>query len=175
MRFDRDIQLRVQEELKAEPELRSTDITVTVSGGVVTLTGFVRSFSQKCEAEVDAKRVDGVVGVTNDIEVRLPTTDRRPDPELAVATAAAMKQQLPYSWNLIRIAVNDGWIALGGEVEWNYQRERPEEAVRRLRGVRGITNAITKIPPSPEVRRKIEEAFRSNPEPGARQLRVDGS
>lgn len=83
MRSDSDIKRDVELELQWDPDISSDDIGVAVKDGVVTLTGFVRSYSEKYEAERDAKRVSGVVGLANDIEVRLPSSDERPDPEIA--------------------------------------------------------------------------------------------
>jgi osmotically-inducible protein OsmY len=119
--------------------------------------------------------VAGVVGVANDIEVRLPIFNQRPDPEIARDAVASIQAQLPYSADHIRVVVRDGWITLEGQVEWYYQRERAEEAVRRIRGVKGITNSIQVQPraaPS-EIKRKIEEAFRRSAEIDANRITVE--
>ena len=63
----------------------------------VTLAGFVRSFRQRRKAEQDVKRVAGVVGMVNNIEVRLPIIHRRPDPDIALDAAEAIKRELPFS------------------------------------------------------------------------------
>jgi osmotically-inducible protein OsmY len=86
--------------------------------------------------------VAGVVGVVNDVEVRLPIIHRRPDPEIARDAVEALKRELPFSWERIKVVVEDGWMTLEGKVEWHYQREWAEEAVWGLRGVRGVTNKI---------------------------------
>jgi osmotically-inducible protein OsmY len=175
MRSDIDIKRDVEAELLANPDIDATDIAVAVKNGVVTLTGFVRSYMQKWEAEKTAKRVAGVVGVANDIEVRLPIFNHRPDPEIARDAVAAIQNQLPYSSDHIRVVVKDGWVTLEGWVEWNYQRDRAEEAVRRLRGVKGVTNLIQlqpRIPPS-EIKRRIEEAFRRSAELDANRITVE--
>lgn len=175
MKADIDIKRDVEDELTFNPDIDATDIAVAVKSGVVTLTGFVRSYSQKWEAERAAKRVDGVVGVANDIEVRLPVFNKRPDPEIAREAVSAVQAMLPYSSEHIKVVVRDGWATLEGQVEWNYQRERAEEAVRRLRGVKGVTNSIQlypRIPPS-EVKRKIEDAFRRSAEVDAGRVTVE--
>ena len=143
------------------PDLDATDIAVAVKDGVVTLSGFVRSYSQKWEAERTAKRVQGVSGLANDIEVRLPVFNRRPDPEIARDAVAAIQADLPYSSEHVRVIVRDGWITLEGQVEWNYSRERAEQAVRRVRGTKGVTNLIQLTPRvAPfEIKRKIENPF----------------
>jgi len=175
MRSDIDIKRDVEAELRWNPDIDATDIAVAVKDGVVTLTGFVRSYGQKAEAEQTAKRVAGVVAVVNDIEVRLPIFSRRPDPEIARDAVAAIQNELPYSSDHIQVVVKDGWITLEGSVDWNYQRERAEQAVRRLRGVKGITNLIhiqQRVPPA-EIKEKIEEAFRRSAELDAARITVE--
>ena len=90
MRSDSDIKRDVEEELKWEPNVDATDIAVAVKNGVVTLTGYVRSYAHKLAAERAAKSVAGVVGLANDLEVRLPGADERPDPEIAREVAAEL-------------------------------------------------------------------------------------
>src|SRR5438874_13590326 len=135
MRADSEIKRDVEDELRWTPDLDPTDIGVAVKNGVVTLTGFVRSYSQKYEAEKAAKRVAGVVGLANDLEVRLVGIDERPDPDIARDAVAAIKTRLPFSAEHIRAVVKNGWVTLEGNVEWNYQRESAESAVRRIRGI----------------------------------------
>ena len=175
MKSDIDIKRDVEEELRMNPDLDATDIAVAVKDGVVTLSGFVRSYSQKWEAERTAERVQGVRGIANDIEVRLPIFNQRPDPEIARDAVAAIQAELPYSSDHIRVIVRDGWVTLEGQVEWNYSKERAERAVRRVRGVKGITNLIQVSPRVPpiEIKRKIEESFRRNAELDANRITVE--
>jgi osmotically-inducible protein OsmY len=175
MRSDSDIRRDVEDELRWDPDLDATDIAVSVNNGVVTLAGFVRSYIEKYEAESAAKRVAGVLAVVNDLEVRLPGIDERPDPEIARDAVSRIKAELPYAWEKIRVIVKNGWITLEGEVEWNYQRIRAEEAVRRVRGVKGVTNSIQVKPsvPPTEIRRKIEEALRRAAEIDANRITVE--
>ena len=177
MRSDSDIKRDVELELRWDPDITSDDIGVAVKDGVVTLTGFVRSYSEKYEAERDAKRVSGVVGLANDIEVRLPSSDQRPDPEIAREAVNAIKSQLPFTHEHITPTVRDGWVTLEGEVEWNYQRNLAETAVRRLKGVKGVTNLIhvkPRVAPS-EVKRKIEEALKRQAELEADEITVEAN
>jgi osmotically-inducible protein OsmY len=177
MRLDSDIKRDVEDELRWDPDIDATDIGVAVHNGIVTLAGFVRSYAQRTEAERDAKRVAGVVGVANDIEVRLPVLDQRPDPEIARDATSALKAELPYSSENIKVVVSDGWLTLEGAVEWHYARERAESSVKRVRGVKGVTNAITlkpKVQPR-EVRRKIEDALRRSAELDASRITVEAN
>jgi osmotically-inducible protein OsmY len=175
MRSDADIERDVKEELGWNPDLDASNIAVAVKDGVVTLTGFVRSYTDKYEAEAAAKRVAGVAAVANDLEVRMPTVDERPDPEIARDAVAAIKSQLPISWQSIKVIVKNGWVTLEGEVEWQYQRQTAEGAVRRIKGVKGVSNLIQLRPrtePS-EIKRKIMDAFRRNAEVDANRIVVE--
>ena len=177
MRTDSDIKRDVEAELRWDPDIDPTDIGVAVKSGVVTLTGFVRSYSQKYEAERIVKRVLGVAGVANDIQVRLPSENQRPDPEIARDAVAALKTELPYSSANMKVVVKDGWLTLEGNAEWNYQRTRAEEAVLRIKGVKGVSNLIElkpRVVPS-EIKAKIEEAFRRNAELDANRISVEAS
>ncbi len=179
MRSDSDIKRDVEAELRWTPTIESADLALAVKGGVVTLSGYAKSFMQKYEAEDAVKRVAGVAGVANDIEVRLPAIDDRPDPEIARDAVAAIKNLLPYTWEKIKVIAKSGWITLEGEVEWNYERERAERAVRPVKGVKGISNLV-KIKPHvapTEVKKKIEEAFKRSAEIDANRIVVeaDGS
>lgn len=177
MRTDSQIKTDVEAELKWDPDIDATDIAVAVKSGVVTLTGFVRSYAQKYQAERTVKRVAGVVGVANDIEVRLPSSNERPDPEIARDAVAALKNELPYSSENMKVIVKDGWLTLEGSAEWNYQRTRAEDAVRRVKGVRGVINMIAlkpRVTPS-EIKSKIEDAFRRSAQVDAQRITVEAN
>jgi osmotically-inducible protein OsmY len=177
MRSDIDIKRDVEDELRSDPEIDAIDIGVAVKNGVVTLSGFVRSYSEKLEAERTAKRVAGVAGVANDIEVRLPIFNQRPDPDIAREAVAEIQNELPYSSDHIRVLVDNGWVTLEGWVEWNYQRQRAHDAVRRVRGIKGVSNLIQlrpRIPPV-EIKRKIEEEFRRSAEVDANHITVEAN
>ena len=177
MRSDADIKRDVEDELRWDSDIDAKDIAVAVKDSVVTLTGFVRSFRQRRQAEADAKRVAGVLGVANDIEVHLPIIHHRPDPEIARDVVEAIKDELPFSWEKIKVSVEDRWVKLEGDVEWYYQRQRAEEAVRRVRGVRGLSNYIQVKPQVPpvDIKRRIEQALRRAAEIDASRITVDAN
>ena len=177
MKSDHEIELDVKDELQWDPNLDATDIAVSVKKGVVTLAGFVRNYADKYEAESAAKRVAGVLGIANDIEVRIPSVDERPDPEIARDAVAAIKNQLPISSEHIKVIVKDGWVTLEGRVEWQYQRNTAETAVRRIKGVRSVSNLIQLKPraqPS-EIKRKIQDAFKRSAEVDANRITVEAN
>ncbi len=172
---DAEIKKNVEAELQWDPDIKTTDVAISVKSGVVALSGFVTNYTQKFQAEADVKRVVGVTGVANDIEVRLPNIDKRPDPELARDAVTALQVQLPTSYGNLKVIVRDGWVTLEGATEWNYQKERAENAIRHLLGVNGVINSIIVKPKvSPiEVKRKIEEAFKRSAEIDANRITVE--
>ena len=175
MKSDVDIKRDVENQLRWDPEIDATDIGVSVKDGVVTLTGFVRSYSAKFEAEREAKRVTGVLGVANDIEVRLPSDDQRPDPDVARDVVTQLMLDLPVAHQHIQAVASNGFVTLEGEVEWNYQKEWAERAARRVRGVRGVVNKIAIKPhvQATAVKDQIEDALKRSAELDAHKITVE--
>jgi osmotically-inducible protein OsmY len=144
-----------------------------VKDGVVTLAGFTHSYWEKEAAEKAAKRVYGVKVIANDIEVRPATA--RTDPEIARDVAHELESHAGLPSDRIRATVKDGWVTLEGVVDWQYQKGLAESAVKKLKGVIGVTNNIIVVPKvSPtEVKSKIEEALRRSAEIDARRITVE--
>jgi osmotically-inducible protein OsmY len=161
---DTKLQHDVQAELEWEPSVDATQIGVLVKDGVITLVGHVTGYAQKTAAERVAKRVAGVKAVANDIAVRLPESDERTDGDIAGATVNAFNWDTRVPAEKIKVCVRDGWVTLESEVDWHYQKEAAEHAVRCLTGVKGVTNLIAVKPKGAldEVKQKIEEAFLRN-------------
>lgn len=175
MRADSDIKRDVEAELRWAPEVNDTDIAVNVGNGVVTLTGYAASAFEKYRAEAAVKRVAGVAAVANDLAVHSPVGGKPTDPEIARDALTALKIELPLIWESIRPTVKEGHVALEGMVEWHYERERAEAAVRRVRGVLSVRNSISLKPRTPpiEIKRKIEEAFRRSAVIDAHNIKID--
>jgi osmotically-inducible protein OsmY len=174
MRTDKDIKRDVEDELRWSPELDDRDIAVKVDDGVVMLSGFVHSYFEKYQAEATVKRVKGVAGVANDIQVRPGAGDGHVDPEIARAAVAALKNVLPGVCEGLRVIVNQGRLTLEGAVEWNFQKQQAAGAVRYLRGVTGFNNHVQVKPrvAPVEVKRRIEDAFRRNAQVDAERVCV---
>jgi osmotically-inducible protein OsmY len=170
-----DIQLQqeVLRELEWDPEVDAAHIGVSVKDGAVTLTGHVSSYSEKLAAVRAAERVYGVKAVADEIEVRLPGSSARDDTDIAEAIAQVLR------WNAlvpdtVEAEVRKGFVTLRGEVDWSYQREAAERAVRDVKGVKGVSNLITVKPrPKPEdIQERIAEAIRRAANMDARQIWV---
>jgi osmotically-inducible protein OsmY len=161
-------------ELKWDPRIGSSnDIAVAVKEGVVTLSGFVHSYWDKDAAEKAVKRVYGVKGVANDIEVKLDS--KRTDPEIARDAVHELESHVSLPSDKIKVTVKNGWVTLEGNVDWQYQKTLAESAIKKLRGVVGIINNVEvkpKVTPT-EVKNKIGEALRRSAELDARRISVE--
>jgi osmotically-inducible protein OsmY len=172
---DSDISKDVMAELAWEPSLRDDDVAVAVRDGVVTLAGYVDSYADRWKAERVAARVKGVKGIVNNIEVKLPSSSERPDPDIARAALDALKWNITVPHDRIKVKVDKGWLTLDGDVTWYFQKEAAERAVRNLTGVRGVTNLITvRAGPAPsDVKKKIKEALKRGAEFDAERITVE--
>jgi len=171
---DRELQEHVQKALDWEPSVDAADIGVSVDGGVVTLRGDVKTYSEKGAAERVALRVYGVKAVANDVNVRLGDGLKRTDTDVAQAAVSALRWNTMVPGDKIAAAVTDGWVTLTGHVSWEYQRVAAARAVRDLTGVRGVTNLVTVEPhaSSVDVKSKIEAALKRSAEVDARRINV---
>jgi osmotically-inducible protein OsmY len=174
-RTDAQIQTDVLSELKYDARVLPNEIGVAVKDGVVTLTGRVDSYTKKWAAEEAAHRVRGVKAVANDIEVRLSTAEERTDADIAAAAVRALEWDAFISVDNLDVTVSKGWVTLKGSVEWQYQKDDAERVVRRLTGVKGVSNLITvkpRVTPS-DLKRKIEQALVRSAETDAERITVE--
>jgi osmotically-inducible protein OsmY len=174
MRTDMELQKDVAEELKWEPRLTEDEIGVAVKDGVVTLTGFVPDFAQRRTAARAAERVVGVRAVAQELVVKVPEMFHYSDTELAHRVVNALKWDVEVPNDKIKAKVEDGWVLLEGTVDWQYQRNAAERAVRYLGGIKGVTNMVTIAPPaSPyDVAQRIKAALHRTADIEARRIEV---
>lgn len=142
MKTDRQLQEDVMAELAWDPAVESTRVGVEVENGIVTLSGHVASYAEKCAAERAAQRVGGVKAVAVDLDVILPGSTTRTDEEIARNVNAALEWSISVPRNRIKVRVEDGWVTLSGDVDWAYAREAADSCVRSLIGIKGVINNI---------------------------------
>ena len=162
MKSDAEIRDDVIDELRWDPQIPEPDaIGVAVTDGAVTLTGHVATYAQKQAAARAAERVEGVKAVANEIKVELAGMGRD-DADIATAIARILDWDVQIPEGTVHARVENGWVILAGEVGYDFQRGEVDRMVRQVRGVTGVTNAITINPPaSPaSVRAAIEDALR---------------
>jgi osmotically-inducible protein OsmY len=170
---DEEIQKDVLAELKWDAQVQPNEIGVSVKDGVVTLTGWVDSYLKKWSAEDAAHRVAGVKAVADDIEVNL--FSERTDADIAEAAIRTLQWDASVPADKIQLTVSKGWVTLKGEVNWNFEKQDAERVVRRLTGVKGVSNLITvkpSITPS-ELKKRIEDALLRNVKVDANKITVE--
>jgi osmotically-inducible protein OsmY len=142
MKTNEALQKDVQDALKFEPLLHSTEIGVIVKDGIVTLTGTVDSYAKKLEAEHAAKSVAGVRAVADEIAVHIGDREPVSDSDIAANAVRMIRESLILPKDAILITVENGWLTLEGLLHWNFQRETARHLIKDLQGVRGVTNNI---------------------------------
>lgn len=142
MKSNEILQKEVQDAIKYEPLLHAAEIGVVVKDGVVTLTGTVDSFLKKVEAETAAKNVAGVKAVAENIKIHFESSFVKNDTEIANEIVNAWRWNLDVPSENLKVKVENGWVTLEGEVEWNYEKEAARKSVEKLIGVVGVSNDI---------------------------------
>jgi osmotically-inducible protein OsmY len=162
MKTDSQLQKDVMAELEWEPRVDHANIGVAVQDGVVTLSGFVSSYACKLSAEKAAKRVKGVRGLAEEIEVRFPSDTKTADPEIAKRIADMFDWSATIPKNKLSVKVEHGWVTLSGEVAYHFHREAAKDLASRITGVKGVSNLIEvkKTPSSFDVRSRIVDALK---------------
>ena len=176
MSTDTELQRKVEEELRWEPSVNAAAIGVTVKNGVVTLTGTVSYYGEKWAAERAIKRVSGVTAVAEELKVQPTGSAKRTDTDIAAAAVQALKWRL---WvpNQVKVKVEEGWVTLEGEVEWQYQKNTADDAVRYLTGVKGMYNLIAIKPKlnAGDVKTAIRNALERNARLDAHAITVEAT
>jgi len=173
---DQQLQRDVIDELSWDPSIASSEIGVAAKDGVVTLSGQVNSYAKKYAAIRAAERVAGVRAIAEEMNVVLPNTAKRSDTDLAHAVARTLEWDVQVP-DEVKARVDDGWVWLEGEVDWQYQAAAAERAVRTLTGVRGVSNLlqVKARVSADDVKQRIETALKRHAEIDARNVTVDTS
>jgi osmotically-inducible protein OsmY len=175
---DTQLQRDVIDELRWDPKTRGTEIAVAAKDGVVTLAGKVPDYPKKQAAINAAQRVAGVNAVADDLEVRIATDRIRTDTEIAHAAVSALQWNVEVPEGTVKVRVNDGWVTLEGQVEWQYQRTAAASSVLSISGVKGVSNLLRVVPsgtsPS-DVGRMIKDALKRAAEKDADRITVTAS
>lgn len=175
MQSDLKIQQDVINHLKWQPSINASNIGVAVKDGVVTLSGQVDNYYEKLAAENAAKKVVGVRAIAEDIQVGVSPLFHKTDAEIAESVLNALKWHSAVPEDKIKVKVDDGFVTIEGEVEWEYQRESAKNAVSNLQGVRNLVNNIVIKPNlSPaDIKSKITDALHRTATVDAGKVTVD--
>lgn len=176
-----DLSLRktILEELEFQPDIDAAHIGVAVDNGVVTLTGHVTNYAQKVRAERAVKAVKGVRALAEEIQVRLDKGAGTADDTIANRALNIIDWSADVPVGAVKVIVENGWVSLEGQVDWQYQKETVERAVRKLSGVVGVDNRLTLRPRVDvvDIQQRIEDALKRNAEVDAKgiHIKVEGS
>jgi osmotically-inducible protein OsmY len=175
MRTDAKIREDVLDQLAWESDVDDRQIGVAVENGVVTLSGVVNSYIAKMAAEKATRKVYGVKAVAEDIEVKYGDAYKKTDKEIAKAAVNALEWNTSVPNDKITVKVEDGWVYLSGEVNWDYQRDAAKKAVENLLGVRYVSNNITikqKVEAT-DIKGKIQRAFERLADVDSKKISVE--
>lgn len=177
MKTDGQLQRDVLDELAWEPSVDHEQIGVTVTEGVVTLSGFVKSYAEKMAAENATKRVAGVRGIAEEIKVRFASDPKTSDAEIAKRILDIFSFDVTIPDDKLKVKVEHGWVTLTGSVDWHYQREAARTAAGRITGVLGMSNQIEvrKTATAFDVKQRIVDAFKRAADADAGTLDVSTS
>jgi osmotically-inducible protein OsmY len=172
---DSSLRQDIIDELDFEPSIDAADIGVAVENGIVTLTGHVPTYAQKITVEDVVRRVKGVKGIAQEIEVRPVGSNRTADDEIAKRAVNTLGWNTSVPSSAVQVKVQSGWVTLTGKVEWFYQKNAAAHAVRDLAGVVGVTNQIEirQQASATDVKKRIEDALKRYAEVEAQAIRVD--
>ena len=175
MSRDKDIKQDITDELDFEPGVDAACVGVTVDEGIVTLTGHVPHYYQKSKAEEAVWRVFGVQGIVQDIDVRPPSVSKVGDEDLAHRAVEHLLWNALVPDDSVQVTVQNGWVVLKGNVEWQFQREAAADVINALQGVRGMLNQI-KLSPTvsiDDVKNRIEQALHRHADVEATKIKID--
>jgi osmotically-inducible protein OsmY len=177
MKSDAQLKQDIIAELTWEPSVNASQIGVEVKNGTVTLAGHVDSYTEKWQAERAAQRVAGVKGLAVEIDVKLPGLSKRNDGDIARSAQNILEWTSWLPKDSIHVKVENGWITLSGEVEWDYQRQSARDAVRSLFGVTGVSEEMTVRPKVSQsaIKSEIEAALKRRAHTDAEHIKVNVS
>ena len=171
-----DSQLRqdIIDELEFDPSFNGEHVGAVVDKNVVTLSGHVNSYAEKVAAIAAARRVKGVHAIAENIEVRYSYQNETADDQIAKRASDILTWDILVPPDAVDVLVHNGWVTLGGIVNWYYEKISAEDDVRKLAGVLGVTNNITIKPrlDSSDIRNKIESALKRHAEIEAKAIRL---
>src|ERR1044072_8918207 len=170
---DKTLRRNVVAELDWDPSVDSANIGVTVDNGIVTLTGHVPTYAEKIAAAGVVRRVKGVRAVAQESEVFSAYTGNS-DENIARRAVNILEWDIMLPRDAVKVQIAQGYVTLSGQVEWDYQRRIAEADVRKLGGVKGVTNNITLKPRADagDIKHRIEQALERSASIDAKAIKV---
>jgi osmotically-inducible protein OsmY len=174
---DAQLQKDVLAELAWEPTVEAAHIGVAAHDGIVTLSGHVQNYMQKLAAERAARRVKGVKGIAEELTIELPALDQRSDEDIALSIINVLRWHCAIPSDAVQVKVEQGYVTLTGDLDWQYQKDLAGEDAHHIRGVRGVANAIAVKPhlAPKDIETRIKAALHRNAQVEAEHIHVAAS
>jgi len=137
---DSDITFWVKAALRQDERVDATDITVSTHDGIVSLSGAVTTLAAKEYADREAKKVNGVLGVVDQLEV---TPTWRSDLDIRMSVQRRILNSAVIDSPSISVNSVDGKVTLTGEVASWSERDEAGLLAKGVRGVREVVNDLT--------------------------------
>lgn len=179
MKSDSELKKDVLSELLWDPLIPEARVGVSVTDGVVTLTGHLDTYAEKVATQRAVERVSGVKAVAVEINVIPAGAHQHSDTEIAAAVEHALSWSTSVPQGRINVTVEKGWVTLSGELDWHFQRRALERMLRPLQGVVGIIDNVRLkvLPVSANLSARIQDALTRQAVREARRIEIvmDGS
>ncbi len=158
MRNDEDIKVDVVKQLKWDARIDASEVSITVDNGNVELEGNVPTMTAKSAAFDDAYLVDGVLSVSNNLEVEIPAAKKTPtDAEIRDNAVTALSINSDVESYKIDVTVDKGWVTLEGTVNAYWEKVSAENEVLDVNGVLGVSNNLGVVPTESYLDKNIAE------------------
>lgn len=134
---DADITYWTHYALTHDARTLGSEISVEANDGVVKLMGVVDNLAAQTFAIAEAKKVRGVRGVIDEIDV-IPS--HRPDEQIAGDVRRRLENSVAVDARYLEVDARDGVVTLSGELpDWN-QKEEARLLASEVRGVRDVVD-----------------------------------
>lgn len=141
------ITTKVKAELLQNDAVNSGDISVETENGVVTLSGFVNSQEQIKHAVDAASKVEGVVSVSDKLNVKdnadQSVKEYADDAMVTAAVKAKFLADDVVPGLSVAVETQDGVVQLTGDVESQAQATQAENVAKGVDGVQSVKNDLT--------------------------------
>jgi osmotically-inducible protein OsmY len=148
IKTDTELKKDIEAELAWDPSLNANAIGVAVKDGIVSLTGHIDTYAEKRQAEKALRRVEGVRAIALELDVRLSPGHRSSDAAIAEVARDALRWNTLVPEKAVRLTVDQGWVTVDGDVDWDYQRRGIDKSLRNLMGVVCVSNHV-RLKPKP--------------------------
>ena len=157
-----EIKQDIIDELYWDYSVDPSNIKVKVKDGMVILNGSVPSYREKASAELDVKKIEGVLSVENNIEIEFLKEFEVPyDEVIKNNIETALSSNSGIDSKEIEVSVNEGEVILKGNINAYWKKIKAERLASEIKGVKDVKNKISVFVTETYSDEKIEKNIRS--------------